>query len=69
MISGANSYFPGKKYLSHMLQVAGNLQQASNVFKTLICAVYIIQDVFCFVLFSQPSRLLWKSRHEALSQN
>ena len=36
-----------------MLQVAGNLQQASNVFKTLICAVYIIEDVF--VLFFSHS--------------
>lgn len=51
MISRANSYFPGKKYLSRMLQVAGNLQKASNVFKTLICVVYIIQDVFLFCSF------------------
>ena len=34
-----------------MLQVTGNLQQASNVLKNLICAVKIIQDVFCFCSF------------------
>lgn len=46
VISGENSYFPGKKYLAQMLKVTDNLQQALYAFKTMICALQIIQDVF-----------------------